>query len=355
MITYRVRTSAMPRPNTNVWPPTTVSEILTWQGLLDQRCRKKIEERIKQGLATTAWGALLVVESPLMTYGFVVFFDRKPYQRGTSRKPKVFMYALRVLPVSVVRIDDRYIAQRNIPGMQTLAGRNLVIVGCGTAGGYLAEMLIKAGAGTAGGQLTLVDFDNLFPQNIGRHRLGFPSLFTNKATGLADEMKRLAPSHDIRALPVNVRDAQLGRVDLLIDATGEESLGYWLCERYLPTVPMLSIWVEGPGIAVRALVRAQNTGACFCCLCRANRKGLFTTVVGEMPSMMAGQGCEGMYVPFPASVSVQAASLGAEMVLAWANGVISPSLRTRIVDNNHQIATPDCNPPRMKDCPACPS
>ena len=82
-------------------------------------------------------------------------------------------------------------AQRNVPDMQTLSGKRLVIIGCGTIGGYLAEMLVKAGAGTAGGQLTLVDFDSLYPQNIGRHRLGFPNLFSNKATGMVEELQRL--------------------------------------------------------------------------------------------------------------------------------------------------------------------
>lgn len=355
MLTYRVRSSAKPRPHTTTWPPTTVKDILAWQGLLDPRCRKKIEARIEEALATAAKGALVLVESPLMTYGFVVFFDRKPYRRGKRRQPRASIYALGVTPVSVVRIDDRYMAQRNVPDMQTLAGKRLVVVGCGTIGGYLAEMLIKAGAGTSGGQLTLVDFDSLYPQNIGRHRLGFPNLFSNKATGLAEELQRLAPGADIRALPVNVQKAQLGKVELLIDATGEESLGHWLCERYLPATPMLSVWVEGPGTAIRALLRTKKTGACYRCLCDANRRGQFTTVVGATPTLMAGHGCEGLYVPFPASVSVQAASLGGEMVLAWANDTVSPSLRTKLLDTNYQLATPDCDPPRMEECPACAS
>lgn len=355
MLTYRVRTSAKPRPHTANWPPMTVKDILAWQGLLDLRCRKKIETRIEQGLATAAKGALVLIESPLMTYGFVVYFDRKPYGKGMRPQRRAAMYGLKVTPVSVIRIDDRYMAQRNVPGMRTLAGKRLVVVGCGTIGGFLAEMLVKAGAGTSGGLLTLVDFDSLYPQNIGRHRLGFPSLFSNKATGLAEELRRLAPGADVRALPVNIREAQLGdEMDLLIDATGEESLGHWLCKWHLPTTPMLSVWVEGPGTAVRALLRVQNTGACYRCLCGANRKGLFPSVVGTVPTLMAGQGCEGLYVPFPASVSVQAASLGAEMILAWANDVVSPSLRTKLIDTNFQLATADCDPPRMEDCPACP-
>lgn len=353
MLTYRVRTSAKPRPHTVAWPPKTVRDILAWQGLLDPRCRKKIENRLVEALETAARGALVLVESPLLTYGFVVIFKREVAMRGMRRAPRASMYSLDVIPMSVVRIDDRYMAQRNVPGLQTLAGKRLALIGCGTIGGYLAEMLVKAGAGTSGGQLTLVDFESLYPQNIGRHRLGFPHLFSNKATVLGEELRRNAPGADVRALPVDVKKVQLSNVDMLIDATGEEELGHWLCERYLPSAPLLTAWIEGPGTAVRALLRSKNGGACYRCLCDANRKGLFTAAVGDVPKVMAGQGCEGLYVPFPASVSVQAASLAAEMSLAWANGSDTPALRTKLVDSTRQLATPDCDPPRMEGCPAC--
>ena len=38
---------------------------------------------------------------------------------------------------------------------------------------------------------------------------------------MAKELKRLSPGTEIHALPVDVRQAQLGKLDLLIDATGE--------------------------------------------------------------------------------------------------------------------------------------
>lgn len=355
ILTYRIRTSAKPRPHTTSWPPKTVRDIIAWQGLLDYRCRKKIEQRIQEGAATKANGALILIESPLLTYGFTVFYNRAKYQDGKSKlsRRRDVVYNLKVSPVSVIRIDDRYMAERNIPGSKTLAGNKIAIVGCGTIGGYLAEMLVKSGAGTSRGQLILIDSDILLPQNIGRHRLGFPNLFANKATGMSDELKRLNPGADIRALPVDVMQAQLGKLDLMIDATGEESLGHWLCEQYLKSTTMLSVWIDGPGVAVRALLHKNSEGACFRCLYEANKNGLFQTVIGSMPNLMAGHGCEGLYVPFPATVSVQAASLGAEMVMNWANNSHTPSLQTRLIDNNFQLATVNCDPPKQKNCPAC--
>lgn len=356
VLTYRVKTSTAPRPLTSHWPPETVRDILTWQSTLDPRCRRKIHERIKEGEKKKANGILIVIESPMMTYGFAVLYDRQhPIQKGKLAVHRDSSFGLKVTPISVIRIDDRYLAQRNMPKSKTLAGKNLVVVGCGTIGGYLSDMLVKAGAGTCGGKLTLVDFDSLLPQNIGRHRLGFPDLLSNKAEAMAKELMRLAPSAEIRALPVDVRHAQLGKLDLLIDASGEESLGHWLCGHYFHPTPMLSVWIEGPGTAVRALLRTKVSGACFRCLWHSNRRGELRSTVDPLPAILAGHGCEGLYVPFPAWVSVHAASLGAEMTLDWVNGIYSPALRTRLIDHTHQLASPDCDPPRDRDCPICSS
>ncbi|WHI44620.1 ThiF family adenylyltransferase [Microbulbifer sp. VAAF005] len=354
ILTYRIKTSAQPRPLISNWPPVTVGDILSWQSTLDRRCRRKIHARIKEGIKNKANGALIIIESPLMTYGLAIWFDRKLLSQKEKRADRRDLsFGLKVIPLSVVRIDSKYLAQRNIPGSKTLAGINLAIAGCGTIGGYLSEMLVKAGAGTCGGTLTLVDFDHLFPQNLGRHRLGFSDLLKNKAEAMANELRRLAPGTDIRALPVDVRQAELGRLDLLIDATGEESLGHWLCRSYSPPLPMLSIWIEGPGTAIRGFLRSTTSGACYRCLWHSNRRGELHTTVEPLPTTLAGHGCEGLYVPFPASVSVQAASLGAEMALDWINGALSPALRTRLVDPSAQLATPDCDPIKDPDCPIC--
>lgn len=356
VLTYRIKTSAQPRPLTSHWPPETVGDILAWQSTLDPRCRRKIHERIKEGERKKANGVLIIIESPLMTYGFAVLYERQcQVQKGKLAGRRDSSYGLKVTPVSLVRIDDRYLAQRNMPKSKTLAGKNLAIVGCGTIGGYLSDMLVKAGAGTCGGKLTLVDFDYLLPQNIGRHRLGFPDLLSNKAEALAKELKRSAPGAEIRALPVDVRQAQLGELDLLVDATGEESLGHWLCSHYPLPTPMVSVWIEGPGTAVRALLKTNASGACFRCLWHSDKRGELHSTLDPLPAVLAGHGCEGLYVPFPASVSVHSASLGAEMVLDWVNDVYSPALRTRLIDREQQLATPDCDPLRDQECPVCSS
>src|SRR5690606_34765729 len=126
--------------------------------------------------------------------------------------------SFRVTRLTMARIDEHYIAQRNIPTLKTLAGLKIALVGCGTIGGYLADQLAKAGAGMGGGKLTLVDFELLMPQNVGRHRLGLPYSLKNKAWGVSMMLQIDAPGIEVRTLEVDVRNAHLGDIDLLIDA-----------------------------------------------------------------------------------------------------------------------------------------
>jgi len=174
VLTFRVKTTAQPRPLTSHWPPETVADILAWQSTLDARCRRKIHERIKEGQSKKANGVLIIIESPLMTYGFAVLFDHEVSRKTKHADRKDSIFGLKVMPVSVIRIDDRYLAQRNIPKSKTLAGKRVALVGCGTIGGYLSDMLVKAGAGSCGGKLTLVDFDGLLPQNMRTASPRFP-------------------------------------------------------------------------------------------------------------------------------------------------------------------------------------
>lgn len=353
----RIKTEVKPRPLLGNWPPRTVRDVLHWQGVLDAPCRRKLDEHITEVFRSGQHWMLCVIESPKMPYAFWVDFTEFLEVQGIRRvaQARELVYRARVMPVHCMRIDDEYIAQRNAPGQATLAKRRIAVLGCGTIGGFLAELMVKAGAGSNGGELALVDNDILLPQNIGRHRLGFHGILKNKATVLADEMRRGMPGTNIRALPVDAMQASLAGFDMVVNATGEEALGHLLTAKLVGPqfVPTLSVWVEGPGTAVRALLRDSPSAACTRCLSSVERRPLYGVVDGEMPMQLAGQGCEGLYVPFPASVSVQAACLAVDMLTAWAGGNPSPRLRTRVLDEHFRKGAQDQDPPALTGCPAC--
>ncbi|MGJ7515154.1 ThiF family adenylyltransferase [Pseudomonas baetica] len=349
-----ITTSAAPRPMQENWPPKTVGQILDWQHEMDDACRRKIRDKVTAAYREGADGMLIVIESEKTgySYGFLVLelqHNRPEGKRSTDQRLPIFDCP--VQPLQMFRLDDRYLSERNIPGQTTLSDKRIGLIGCGTIGGFLAEMLVKAGAGVGVGELLLIDNDILMPQNLGRHRLGFNHLFRGKADALADELKAAMPTAKTRAYANDAKDVNLAGLDLIIDATGEESFGHWLAKTAV--CPTLHVWIEGAGVAVRSLIKQCTEQGCYRCLTEANRQGSLLAVVGGVQPIFAGQGCEGLYVPFPASVSVQAAALALDTALAWVAGKPWPSLSTRLTDHNYEPATPDCSPLPNAECPAC--
>jgi hypothetical protein len=108
-------------------------------------------------------------------------------------------------------------------------------------------------------------------------------------------------------------------------------------------------------VAVRALMRSAVTEGCTRCLCGGHGEQLLPVIEGAMPDELAGHGCESLYVPFPATVSVRAACLAAVMVSDWLNGVVAPRLQTEVVRRGFAKATEDTDVPRRDTCPACSS
>jgi len=189
------------------------------------------------------------------------------------------------------------------------------------------------------------------PQNLGRHRLGFNYLFRPKSEALADELKIIMPSVRVRGFSNDAKDINLADLDLIIDATGEESFGHWLAKS--TSRPTLHVWIEGAGVAVRSLIKHRGEQGCYRCVTESNKQGELLSVVGGVQPIFAGQGCEGLYVPFPASVSIQAAALALDSALAWVADKPWPSLSTRLTDHSYDPATLDCSPLPHNGCPVC--
>lgn len=349
-----ITSSVAPRPLQKNWPPQTVGHILDWQAELDDACRRKIRDKITAAYRDDQPNVLIVIESQKTgySYGFLVCdlqANRPKDQRSTDQSLPIFGCPVELL--SMVRLDDKYLSERNIPGQTTLSGKRIGVIGCGTIGGFLAEMLVKAGAGTGGGELLLIDNDTLMPQNLGRHRLGFNHLFEDKAVALAKELGSAMPTVKATPFSSNAKDVNLAGLDLIIDATGEEAFGHWLANA--ASCPTLHVWIEGAGVAVRTLIKHRAEQGCYRCISEVNRRGSLLPIVGGVPPIFAGQGCEGLYVPFPASVSIQAAALALDTALAWVAGKPWPALSTRLTDYRYELATPDCSPLPFADCPAC--
>ena len=335
------------------WPITSLGEFLNWQRQLDGPTSYRIEAAIRNTVRSGAPGVVVAIKSPRFIYSLVILFTKSAELKGK----KVSLDALReslAMPYIGSRIDDKFIVERNVPSMKTLAAKRIALVGCGTIGGYLADLLVRAGAGSGGGELVLIDNDILTTGNLGRHILGFSDVGKNKARGMARKFLRDAPGANVKPIHRDAKEVNLTKMDLVIDATGEESLGYVLEPKYHAAQARLSTWIEGPGIAVRGHLKTERCQACGYCLANYAREGLYQATVEPMPKIYAGQGCEQEYVPFPATVSIQAACLALDMALEWVAGNQTSTLRTRVVAPGY-TCQPDSSPPNIEGCPACDS
>lgn len=342
-----------PRPSLTKWPVQNLGQFMAWQSDIDIRTALAINKKVVEAFRGGAPMVVVVIKSPGIVYSLAILFC----DVGDKPKHKVSIQQLRgsaVVPYVSGRIDDNYVAERNAPAMKTLEGKKIVLIGCGTVGGYLADLLVRAGAGIQGGELVLIDNEELSTGNLGRHILGLPDVGENKARRLAYKFLRDFPGANVKSIELDVRDVNLARADLVIDATGEESLGQLLEKKYTQSQARIAIWIEGPGVAARAFLKSQEKHACSYCLATHVRAGDHRATIEQIPKLYAGQGCEQEYVPFPATVSMQAACLGIEMVLDWVASKAMPTLRTKLLASGF-TAVPDSTPESIPECPACSS
>jgi molybdopterin/thiamine biosynthesis adenylyltransferase len=356
-----VTTTAEPMPllTKDKWPPRNVSELLIWQRKLDRNCAVKLTRRLKE-LAQDGYKRVIVLfKSPTSHYAAAVMFSDVIVNKTYKKSGNIFsgLFESTIFPLSTIRIDGSYVTERNQPERSNLSGKKIILMGCGTIGGYLAELLVKAGAGIKGGMLVLNDPDYINAGNLGRHRLGFNTMFDNKASALVKELTRSMPTANIVSNTLDARELNLNQFDLIINATGEQSLSdelsFSLNKSKENFRPIIHCWIEGAGIAVRTMFQDDITQACYRCLTSEDRAQIYPATTEPYPTTMAGHGCESLFVPFSANVSVFAAALAAEHILDWINNRPQPRLRTMVIDRQYKSDNLNVDPIKQPYCRAC--
>ncbi|WP_432193703.1 ThiF family adenylyltransferase [Streptomyces sp. bgisy027] len=118
-----------------------------------------------------------------------------------------------------------------------LAGRHVLLVGAGSVGSYLADVLVRSGVG----RLTVVDPDRVEAANIGRSLFIAHDIGTPKAKASVRHLRNVHPGVKARAWRASVADIPpkrwrklLPHVDLVIAATDDNAaqqrlnhLAYW--------------------------------------------------------------------------------------------------------------------------------
>lgn len=386
------------------WPPITLGHFIEWLKEFDPALIEKIKSRLKDPEFIKNGYVSFVIDTPSGQLGicfFILVSDKYPLYLGKKQKYNNFEKAFlgltrkdtesgsriwrkkgdkniiidflfqgtgRDLPIDRLTcepIDYFFIHERNLASMKSLANKRILLIGCGTIGGYLASFLSKQGAGAAEkGELILLDKEKLSSGNLGRHILGMNYLGRYKSEALKEQLLFELPHLNINSSIENFNLYKVPwNVDLIIDATGEEPLSILLNHQVnnrrrksqvSPTI--IYSWIRGPGLAVQSFLD-DGKNACLQCLKIKQKNGLykdrFSLVKEDDDDFLLTDKCSATFAPFLVSTSAHAASLTLDMVMEWNNDVVEYNFKTIRINHQKTIQIEDCNPSKKTNCEEC--
>lgn len=345
--------------------PQTVHTTFEWLKAWDQKLYRAIQTRLAERDYLKWSRCELAIATPVGWIGFG-FKLHAMTARGFARRPKEYRNYLHqrggstAIQRSVFQdVSPDYVYQRNLVNLQrgTLAGKKIALVGCGAIGGYLASALLRLGAGTAGGTLHLQDVDELQPDNLGRHRLGYNSLFDNKATALKKMLDRESPFANITISEKSAVDYFPQGFDLVINATGEQVVSEALNVQHVQAskrTPLLHVWIFGNGDCVQGLWVDSRKYACYRCLTHNDEAqyGQPRFPLTDADTLRAFVGCHA-FTPYGVSSPMSATALAMDFIGDWLKGDVSPRFRLRYNEGSTLRRFKSQNVSPLQGCPAC--
>lgn len=348
--------------------PTTLGELLDWASHWDEGLGPRILATLGK-LSSKDPTVIVQAQNAAAAARILVSARGQKFQKALERpagwRRFLTTAAARSLPIERGQ-GRRYdlaalLGANGADGRAPFVGRQIILVGCGAIGGYLARMLAQLGAGL-GGRLALIDPDLLSNSNIRRHQLGAAEILREKAQASADAISRDFPGLNVIALNDDVtrRASILADADLVIDATGEQGLSDWLNQWALDrravgkvTPALLFVWVSGEGAAAQSLLVIDNKHACYRCLQPdPNKPGRFHPLKEAPPIPVAACG-EQPSTRYGPAAPAAAASLAASHASDWAAGNPHALLRTVRIDWKSTVKRDPKSPDRAASCPAC--
>ena len=220
-----------------------------------------------------------------------------------------------IQPIAIGRVDKKYLMNRIINQESILARKKILVVGCGSIGGYLVSELAKLGYE----DITIVDNDILTDENIFRHILGMEYVLKYKCVAMEQYVRKNIPEVSIKSLPEKFEDAVLEEnlnledYDIVISATGNHNLNRWI-NSYIYTneidIPIIYAWNEVYGIGNHVAYFKFGQEGCFECLFGRDEETeeLYDRTAyckpGQKIVETAG-GCGKAYVPYGNTVSLK--------------------------------------------------
>ncbi|WP_198134464.1 E2/UBC family protein [Geotalea uraniireducens] len=241
--------------------------------------------------------------------------------------------ASEIIPLAITRRDKEYLLPRGGSNL-ALREKRVLLLGCGSVGGFIANELTRAGIL----RLTVLDKDVLTHENLFRHVLGKKHVGKNKVDGIKDDIEGRLPFVEVLPIPLSLENAlesgkiKIGDFDLIISALGNVTVEL-VFSKYIHGIdspPVIFTWLEPYGIGGHALLtRNGSKKGCLKCLyqpedgdlrCRAS--------FAEKGQSFAKNinGCRNVFTPFGSLDAMKTAELATRLAIATLNGDIKTNL-----------------------------
>jgi len=228
----------------------------------------------------------------------------------------------------VDRVDHGWIHGRDHdPRQEVLRRANVLVVGCGSLGSSVAELLARAGVG----RLTLMDGEVLDWANISRHALGADEVGKPKASALARRLASAFPHlPGIDAIDRHLTPATAGALaarDLVVTTTGAWAVDSLVnvCQLKNGAGTVLYTWLE-PHAAAAHAVTVPLGSACLRCHMTGTGVPELPVTEWEGGGAIAIPSCGGTFTPYGAAELAFAHALVAGQAL---EALVAPTAESR--------------------------
>nr|WP_321974365.1 ThiF family adenylyltransferase [uncultured Tolumonas sp.] len=318
------------------WPPQSLKGVFNWLQDADRQAHDALARGILANLTKNTQVVLFdVINEGII--GFEVRFNsvtKSVLQHHAKKRSNSGNRAQRqklssVLPmlrskdattsfsrIAVKSISNKEIQLRNRPIPVDLENKKILIIGCGTIGGFTSQLLVKVGAGRGKtGKMVLCDGDTLSPGNLSRHTLPAAYIGWNKAEALGNLIKRDSlgcPNIEIRPYHLEINEKHIQGFDIVVDATGHAPVGKMLAyvARLAALRPPFIIHGYNDAYGQASVVIVDNGKACYGCA-----KRLVTLKDESRPTTPHRVSCGSIFTPYDANVSTVTAALIQEAAL----------------------------------------
>ena len=257
-----------------------------------------------------------------------------------------------VEPLYITRIDKEYLLER--AGTDSdIHEKKVLLLGCGSVGGFIAENMCAAGIGS----LDLLDDDVFRTENVHRHLLGIDAALVkpskNKADILKEKLEEKYLHTDIDPLNFKDRSAEcfisdikrLEHYDLIVSALGEPTLNLeinkLLYENHL-RVPFVICFNEPYGIGGHVIICNITRNSCLRCLYTdiissdlVEYRGSFVESGQSFKKNISG--CGGAFVPYSRLDSQQTAIVATRLIIDALKGKVTENTVKSWVGEKNQL------------------